>query len=496
MRSVEKAEPVSPETGQVKTAASKSPARIRARRRWWIGLGVLAALAVLAAVGYATRDTWKPPVRQAVLDLLGPADGAAASAGEPVELEEHAGHAPGAESAATSIELSPQAQRNIDLNAVAVEMRPLERTITVPAIVVERPGRTELAVSAPMTGIVTKVHALSGSAVAPGEPLFELRLTHEDLVDKQSQLLRDLEQLDVVKLEIARLDEVTRSGAVAGKTLLERQYDAQRLEAEIRADREALLLHGLSEEQIEGIAKSRRLLGTLTIEVPPTPDGGEGDHPHDEFFQVTSVAVRPGDHVEVGTLLAILSDHCELYIEGKAFENDAPSLIQAAQEGRAVSALFDAESAKHGSQTGLKILYVNDQVERDSRALKFYVLLPNTLVRDEQAADGRRFVSWRYRPGQRVELLIPVERWSESLVVPLAAVIDEGAETYVYRQKGNRFDRVTVHVQYRDRQFVALEADGALFPGDRIAARGAYQIHLALKNKSGGGPDPHAGHHH
>jgi hypothetical protein len=29
-----------------------------------------------------------------------------------------------------------------------------------------------------------------------------------------------------------------------------------------------------------------------------------------------------------------------------------------------------------------------------------------------------------------------------------------------------------------------------------VAANGAYQIHLALKNKSGGAIDPHAGHTH
>jgi hypothetical protein len=35
-----------------------------------------------------------------------------------------------------------------------------------------------------------------------------------------------------------------------------------------------------------------------------------------------------------------------------------------------------------------------------------------------------------------------------------------------------------------------------LFPDDVVAGEGAYQIHLALKNKAGGGIDPHAGHQH
>jgi hypothetical protein len=67
---------------------------------------------------------------------------------------------------------------------------------------------------------------------------------------------------------------------------------------------------------------------------------------------------------------------------------------------------------------------------------------------------------------------------------------------YVYRQNGKQFERVPVHVEYRDRKSVVIANDGTLFPGDVVAANGAYQIHLALKNKSGGAIDPHAGHTH
>jgi hypothetical protein len=35
-----------------------------------------------------------------------------------------------------------------------------------------------------------------------------------------------------------------------------------------------------------------------------------------------------------------------------------------------------------------------------------------------------------------------------------------------------------------------------VFPGDRIALSAAQQLQLALKNKSGGAIDPHAGHNH
>jgi hypothetical protein len=43
---------------------------------------------------------------------------------------------------------------------------------------------------------------------------------------------------------------------------------------------------------------------------------------------------------------------------------------------------------------------------------------------------------------------------------------------------------------------VVVANDGTLFPGDRVAMSAAQQLQLALKNKSGGGIDPHAGHSH
>jgi membrane fusion protein, heavy metal efflux system len=105
-------------------------------------------------------------------------------------------------------------------------------------------------------------------------------------------------------------------------------------------------------------------------------------------------------------------------------------------------------------------------------------------------------LQWQFNPGQRVELNLPVEHFTDRLVVPANAVVTDGAESYIYRQSGDSFERVPVHVEHRDKKSAVIKNDGAVFPGDVIAGIGAFQIHLALKNKSGGGIDPHAGHSH
>ena len=95
-----------------------------------------------------------------------------------------------------------------------------------------------------------------------------------------------------------------------------------------------------------------------------------------------------------------------------------------------------------------------------------------------------------------MQLRVPVEEWPDQIVLPIEALAREGAECFVFEQNDDHFDRVSVHVKYKDQYQVIIENDGALHPGDQIAMKGAHQMQMALKNKSGGAPDPHAGHSH
>ncbi len=166
---------------------------------------------------------------------------------------------------AGAIKISDQAKGNIGLRVARVELSTFERTITVPGIVVERPGWSVMEVTTPMTGVVTRIYPIQGQAVQPGEPLFDVRLTHEDLLQAQTEFLRTIEELDVIGREVARLEKISADGVIAGKTLLERKYEQQKQEAALRTQRQALLLHGLSPEQVDNIVSKRTLLQSLTI---------------------------------------------------------------------------------------------------------------------------------------------------------------------------------------------------------------------------------------
>jgi biotin carboxyl carrier protein len=448
----------------------------------WVWLALVAVLVAIAALFW---DQWAPPLQNwvaAVVNQQGAETDFATSENEEAE----GGHAD-----PNVLELSEQARRNIGLRTGSVQVQDYSRQLSIPGIVVESPGRSVLDITAPMTGVVTRIYVSVGEAVTPGQKLFDLRFTHEDVVQGQTDFLRTAQELDVIRAEVARLEEATRDGAVARKGLLERQYEERKQEAVLRAQHEALLLHGLNEDQIQQILKTRKLLRSLSVFVPAegTSAGNQA------VLQVQSLKVNPGQHVTTGDPLAMLANHSELLIEGRAFEQDAKAISRALEDGGQVSAVIEAEKGQPIRVENLQISFVAGRVDPQSRALHFYVNLPNELIRDAPL-DGRRYIAWRYRPGQRLQVLVPVEKWQKQVVLPVDAIAQDGPETYVFRVNGDHLVRQPVYVQFRDQFSAVIAADGSLYPGDEVALNGAHQLLVALKNKSGGGVDPHAGHSH
>ena len=469
----------------------------------------------------------------------------------------HDGHDHSGHSESNSLKLSESAKKNLGLTEDflrPIELEPFQRSITVPALVVDRPGRTRLPVNASMTGIVTHVHAVAGEAIQPGDLILEMRLTHEDLVTAQKDYLQSLGDRDIELKEISRIETLANTGAISSKTLLERQYSRDKIESLLRSQREALRLHGLSESQINMIETKRRLLTEMRV-IAPRPDSHSEDeiqlsrHPpprsyktqnsqavlvmdaaqtrpiyvvgfhdpvtdppnategtidsrdHDSeasqnhLLVLQDLNVQKGQIVNAGDLLCTLADYSELLVEGQAFESEAGFIAKAKLNNWKVSAITDL-SGESTQITNLELGWVNNEIDPANRILKFYVALPNVLTQDTLNPNGQRFIAWKYRTGQRMQLLVPVERWEDQIVMPVEAVVREAIDSFVFQQNGDHFERIAVHERYRDQKSVVIENDGTLYPGDVLARRGAHQMQMALKNKSGGAVDPHAGHSH
>jgi membrane fusion protein, heavy metal efflux system len=468
----------------------------------WI---VILAFALLAAGAWHYQERWLPLVRQqaARWPLFARLTGKTSDDAEPGHgpADEHAGHDHGDHDESVSLELSEQARKNIGLKTGKVQLSTFFRSVSIPGMVMQRPGWTRTQVVAPLTGIVQKIYAIEGEALQPGQPLCDLRLTHEDLVQAQVDFLKTWNELDVVNKEIDRLQPLVEKGSLPQKTLLDRQYEQQKLQANVKAQRESLLLHGLSESQVDEISRLRTLCSNMTVTVPhlaPTTErstGSAAPPEHDRLYVIDDLRVETGRLVNVGEQLLTLQDYSELYIEGNAFEQDGQLIADVLREGWKLTATIDNHVQGGTPVPDLSILFLSDQVDAASRTLHFYLRLPNVKTRDT-VVDGHRYINWRFKPGQRTHLRVPVEQWTKRIVLPASAVVQEGAEWYAFQENGDNFERRPVQVEYRDRDSVVIAQDGSLFPGEVVALTGAAQMQMAIKNKSGGAIDPHAGHTH
>lgn len=420
-----------------------------------------------AAGGYATRDRWVPV-------LFPPAT--TDSAGDAEHPDDHAE----ATGPAEQILLSEQAQANLRVAAKPLTATTFWQTIAVPGIIVDRPGFGDRGVVAPATGVVTRIHRVAGDAVRPGEVLFTLKLLSESLHLTQTELFKAAQDIRLAKLQRDRL--TASGGAVAEARLVETDAQITRLEVATKAYRQELFNRGLSVAQIEAAAGGA-FVTEVPIAAPARPDSlPTPANPAD--VEVQEVKVELGQQVVAGQTLCLLANHQMLAIEGRAFRDEAPLLERTVREGWPVGVDFGDPAADWPAiDQPFRVTYVANTIDPDSRTFRFLIPLDN-----QSRTAGGPVTLWRFRPGQRVRLLVRVAKLDGVFVLPAAAVARDGAEAFVFRQNGDVFDRKPVRVVYQDRDAVVVANDGSIPAGAFVAQAGAAQLTRMLKARTGTAP--------
>ncbi|MBA4066901.1 MAG: MchE protein [Isosphaera sp.] len=471
---------------------------------------VLTVLA-LAGVGYAafrTQDKWLPYVFPNKAAKSGDAHG---EAGKP---DEHGARA------VDRVKLSAQAQKNLGLDVDTLTPQEYWRTKLIPGVVVDRPGESDRGVTSKVAGVVTAIKARPGDTVKAGDPLFTIQLASEFLQSAQTDLAKAARELDFAAAKRDRVAELVKKGTQSGAVLIEEENQVKRFTTQVQAYRRQLQVFGLTPEQVNRAEKGEVVTevtvtapggspaGTPTAVVPATlVSPGPAAPPDLPLYEVQELKVTLGEQVTAGQTLCLLANHQRLFVEGRAFKSEADTLAAAAENKTPVRAEFADETPGAWKPQGpLVIHHLSNQVDPGTRTFAFYLPLDNQPRTFER--DGRTHFVWRYRPGQRVRLLVPVEKLvtlapdgkTELLpfVLPAGAVAREGGEAFVFIQTGDVFVRKPVRVLYADRSDVVVANDGSVTEAEFVVRNQAAALNRALKAQAagGGGGDPHAGHSH
>lgn len=562
--------------------------------------------AILAASVYANKERIlrdygeKYPVLTKVLGEIPPeAHGDECGCGHdhaPAPAKSDCGHnhAPGescssnqthAHDHGAELSFTRQALKNIGVTKETmqkIKVGNLPLTLDFPAIVAERPGRSTTNVTSPVSGIVLRIYRQPGEMLFPGEPMLDMDLANESEMAQQMELLSQCQKLEIVEQELARLAQVAEG--LVTKTIRETEFEKRQLETQIESMVKTLTLSGFAEEDIRRIVlKEHRLIRQVTIPVPLVHDDrlctqstllvrdteapadaavsqapvgcgeeccGESGLSH---LQLVQLFVKKGQRVSAGEQLSRIADMTRLYLCGRAWDYDEAVLMESLAKNVPVDAVFRYHEVRDRNPlnsanilTGLRIKYVDNTIDADTRTLNFFVEFQNELLgcacpdhehpavasssvsastnahvghnhapaesaktavaaptpatapaaKDTaKTPNDSRALHWKYRPGQRCELQVQYDEVPGCILLPKEAVAASGIEFYVFRLVHDNGDHlsllpVSVHVVHQGRDVVAVANDGALPKNAVLAMRGASQLVVAMNAARGGGGVP------
>ena len=426
-----------------------------------------------------------------------------------------------------AVELSQTSQQAMNLTTGRIQYSDYRSSFDVPAYVREIPGASDLHVSSRFSGLVQRVLISEGQTVVPGQPILEIELTGDLLATAQAQLLDAYQQIAIVKKEIERLEPSVRSGGVASKRLIEKKYERERLLATVETKTQELLVRGISQTQIDQMTSTRKLLRTVTVNVPfhlvpPQLNAGQVIEGVKETFLVERLVAKPGAMMQLGEDLCELSFHAVLVVEGQAYEKDLPRIREAIANQTAVDISIGPDNA-HEHIEGLKIAFLSNHVDEATNTYPFYLYLENIDLFSKESVptdlpdlsntsfasggdrSARDYVTWKWKPGQRAHVEIPDELFEKSIVIPREALAVDGLTNYVFRWAGivehhldhgtdhtttgsevdeieiaDKYEAVEVIVVHKDRRQVVIKKSDGLELGDRIAINNAGRLLFAM----------------
>lgn len=442
---------------------------------------VFGVLVLVGIAAYQTRDSWLKPQK-----LKNVTQAQKEQAAPPIQE-------------AKTLKMSEQARKNLGLVSRPTKPQAYWRTIEVPGEIVDRPGYSDRGVTSPAVGVVTEVHAFPGDTVKPGDRLFTLRLFSEYLQNTQSELFKATREIQLITEQHARLEGLVKSGGVPESRLIELDNQLRRQKALIQSYQQDLLTRGLNPEQIKSVADGT-FVSTIEVvapavmdhkknssEIQPVVFHATGSNVDGLAYEVQELNVELGQQVQAGQLLSTLANHHALFIEGHAFKREASFLAKAAENNWPIRCSFaeDDQVDWPAFDQTLEIRHLANAVNSETRTFNFFIPLVNQSRAYDK--DNQTFIVWRFRPGQRVRLQVPVEELKNVLVLPSAAIVREGPEAYVFQQNGDLFNRLPVHVLHEDRLQTVLANDGSVKAGLYLAQSAAASLNRVLKAQAASG---------
>lgn len=430
--------------------------------------------------------------------------------------EGHGGKEVGAFDLDAPRQISPETAAHIGLKTAEVDFGAVEDVLPLSGIVRAAPDR-HWTVGTRTAGKVTAVRVQVGDPVSKGDVLIEIdspelaknvyeaRKLEVEFQKLSLELIRGdgrVEQLRVeadnadatanlAEAELARLESAGEK-AVPLNELAEKRAAAlkARGEAKLRtvdlsvAIKEAEVLR----HQSEALRLSRdALLAIANIEAS---DQAAVTQPSaDEPINIVRLVApadgvvvertaRPGHWATAGETLLAIADFSTVQIEGEVPESLISRVTQRSSDAVRIRTPADSAFQSEGH-----IKFVSPVLDPIKRTAHVVIEAPNP--------------SGTLRDGMFVDLAVVLREAKNGVVVPVAAVVQDGPMHFVFLKSGDVYKKQDINPGVRDDR--VLEVLAGLAPGDVVVTDGAYsltQLRPKAVTVAAATPKTEAGHKH
>lgn len=280
-------------------------------------------------------------------------------------------------------------------------------------------------ISARVAGRVEKIMVFEGAAVRAGEPI--ALLYSPEYVSAQNEFI------------LAR-NTVRMLSAKATADLLE---DAK---VTLESARNRLRVLGVSDADVAALDKSGAIQQHLVIRVPISG-------------RLIKRSIDPGGYLDTGASLGTVADLSSIWFQGNAYEADFARL----REGQAAELTV---TGLPGAPLRGRISFISPTIDPQTHTATVRIDLPNRdgLLKPDMYAQADVALEQRRLP-----------------VVPRAAVVQDGAESFVILQRDEgRFERVPVKVFQADEDHLAVTS--GVREGDKVVMEGSVLVDRSLTN--------------
>lgn len=167
--------------------------------------------------------------------------------------------------ASEKVLITKQQMENLGIRLITLQQADTVPLARVPAQVTIPPDQ-EYLVSAPQSGLVSKVLAALGDRVTEGQLLAQI--TSHDLIELQLRLLNAHSQFRLAQAKFKRDKKLLEEGVISERRWLETESEYHARLASLNEERQTLLIAGMNEKAIDRLLATRRLKSTLDIRAP------------------------------------------------------------------------------------------------------------------------------------------------------------------------------------------------------------------------------------